>query len=265
MRNIKYIFVILLVLLIPSYVYAGEYTGDIKQDTDKAKEEIKEAGSSEKIILDDQANLLTDDQELLLRSDMAPLTEFGNVVFVSISSNQYGNSETFAREYYRSKFQSADGVLFVIDMQTRQLTLMSRGTLERTLTPSKNTSIVDNVFRLASAGNYYECAKRVFEQAYRLLTGGKIAEPMRYISAAIIALCSSSFIGFMIAYAGFRLKKQNIKETMASNKYHVDILDFDAQKTGQHSVYNPPSSSSSGGGGGFSGGGGGGSCGSHGF
>ena len=49
-------------------------------------------------------------------------------------------------------------------------------------------SITDNTYTYATNKDYYGCASYSFKQINTILSGGKIAEPMRYTSNIFIAI-----------------------------------------------------------------------------
>ena len=218
------------------------------------------------ILIEDDANLLTDSEKRQLMEDMRPLSKYGNIVFKSVSVNPV-NVETFARTYYISKFGHESGSVFVIDMDNRQIAIASYGNNERVITNNKADIITSNVYRYATNQNYYMCAKKAYEQMYTLLEGGKVAEPMRYASNIVLSLVLAFFIGFFRILATSKIKKADQNEVLGGCDIKFIVDNVQGIKTGTHRVYDPPSDSGGGGssGGGGGGGGGGGSSGSHGF
>ena len=149
-------------------------------------------------------------------------------------------------------------------MDNREIYIFSDGNNYRYITSDKAYSITDNVYRYASDGNYYECARKAFSQIRDVLEGRKISEPMRYISNAFIAITLASFINFFIVMFHSKIKTSKEKEIISNCKINFEIGEIGAHKTGTKRVYSPQSdggSSGGGGGGGGSSGGGGG----HGF
>ena len=254
-RYTKYLLItLLLLLLIPSRVLALNvvYTAD----------------NGSKIVIEDDADLLTKEEEEKLLDKMITLTEYGHVVFKTIKSSPSG-SEAYARNYFYEAFGNVDGEMFLIDMTPgrRQIAIYSSGENKYKVTAGKADSITDNVYRYAKKGYYYKCADKSFEQIYTVLSGRKIPEPMKNISNVLISLSLSFLVMFGIVISSSRIKKASNKEVLKGVKSDFAVNNVRAVKTGERRVYNPPSSSggSSGGGGGGGGGGGSGSSGSHGF
>ena len=149
-------------------------------------------------------------------------------------------------------------------MDNREIYIFSDGRNYNVITSNKAYSITDNVYRLATNEKYYECASKAFTQIEALLEGKRIAEPMRYISNAFIAITIASFVNFFIIMGKSKVKKSRNNEILKNCKVNFQIGNIWANHTGTHKVYSPQDSgggSSGGGGGGGSSGGGGG----HGF
>jgi len=242
-----------------------------EKEEEKAEEdsyEIKNYSNDStnyKIIIDDKANLLTNEEEAKLLERMKPITKYGNVGFVTIDSNTYGNTPSFARNYSHQQFGLyVSSTLFVIDMQYRQIFIFNNGNIEKSISANKSEVITDNTFRYATRGDYYGCADETFREILVLIEGGKISEPMRHISNIVLSVALSILIGYWIVSLTSRVKKQVKLQNYTCS---FDLKNAEAVFLGDHKVYVPPSSSSGGGssGGGGGGGGGGGSGGGHGF
>ena len=207
--------------------------------------------------IDDQANLLTEEEEKKLIETMIPLTKYGHIAFVSINQNHYSTSG-FANQYYHSHFSKQSGSIFLIDMDNREIYIFSDGYNYSVITSAKAYSITDNIYTFASRKEYYSCADAAFSQMKTILDGGKILEPMRYASNIFIALTLSFFFSFLFVFFKSRIRKASSSDILKSCDISCVIGKTYAVKTGTHRVYRPVSDSSGSSGGGFSGGGGGG-------
>lgn len=212
------------------------------------------------IILEDDAQLLGSREQEELAAAMRTVTAYGNAAFKSISANAY-SAASFADDYYHGLFGTESGTLFLIDMDNRELYLFSDGAIYRTIGKSYADTITDNVYRYASDGDYYLCASRAFEQIGAVLAGEKIAQPMKYISNALLAFILAALLNYFLARSLSRSSKPGTGEILGSISTRFDFRNPRKILTSQTKVYDPPSSSSSGGGhsggGGRSGGGGG--------
>ena len=216
------------------------------------KSKMNSATGYEARIIDD-ADLLSETEEnTLLEEDMYPLTEYGNVVFVSTNYNPSGSQTEYSKDKYLSLYgsNSVDGTIFLIDMDTRQICITSAGDVRHTITAAKSNSITDNVYTYASAKNYYKCAAETYRQELTLLEGGKIAEPMRLASNISLSVIIGLLLSYALVKAFSTVGKPSEKELLAAIQTRQNLLDYHKSFTHQTRRYDPPSSSSSGGGGG---------------
>ncbi len=209
------------------------------------------------VIIEDDADLLTNAEEEALAADMQPLAEYGYVMFKTIDSNPAGNTYSYASQYIYNSIGNASVTMFIVDMDERYLYMLTNGRARTLLTDSKCNSITDNVYKYASGGNYYTCAKTAFGQAQTLLEGGRIAEPMRYITSGILALLAALFINFIIVYTVSRVRKTDDQDLLSVAEQQFAMNPPDVALLGVTKRYDPPAKSSGGGGGGHGGGGGG--------
>ncbi|MCR5501562.1 MAG: TPM domain-containing protein [Lachnospiraceae bacterium] len=219
--------------------------------------------------VDDGADLFTPEEEEDLLNRLSPMTAYGHAGVVTTGVDPYGNSETFAQEYLADYFGdgTSDSIL-LIDMDTRNLTIMSDGANLRKINRSTATVITDNIYRYAKDGDYYGCAAEAVDEMNAVLEGERIARPMKYLSNAALAI----LLGLLLNYVFVRFLatpgKASEGELIASMYSQYRFENPREVHTTTTKEYVPRSSSSSGGGGGRSFGGGGGHSsggGSHGF
>ena len=218
------------------------------------------ADNDYQIIIDDKEDLLSNEEEALLREKMAEITAYGNCAFVTVS--QYDDTSTYAKNLYRSYFGTESGMLFVIDMGRRNIWIFCDGAIYRTIDKAYANTITDNVYLYARNGQYYSCAYNAFDQASILLEGGRIAQPMKYISNILIACVLALLVNFFLLTAR-RNNDEDIVYTAVpalSLIVGADIVSKKLVSTRKTRYVESSDSSgySGGGGGGFSGGGGGG-------
>ena len=207
------------------------------------------------VIIEDDAELLSEDEMALLYEEMIPLTKYGNVAFKSISDN-YTYTSSYADSYYHEKFGTESGTILLIDMDNRIIYIFSDGENYKYITNSKADIITDNIYTYATDQDYYKCASIAYSQILTTLEGGKSAEPMRYISNALIAVTAAFFISFIVVLINTNIRKASNEEILKNCGISFNMADVNATKTGQRRVYSPQDSGGSSGGGGGGGGGG---------
>ena len=218
------------------------------------------------VYINDAYDLLTEEEEANLLDDMIPITEYGNAGFVSCSNTETSTVQ-YSKNLYERLFGTDSGMLLVIDMGNRELYIKNNGKISDVVTNAYSLTISDNIYRYASKGLYYTCASTAYKQAYTLLQGGRIAQPMRYISAALVALIIALTLNYLILRFAASASKANAQEIIDAAKVDYRLRGAEAVHDHTSRVYSPVSRSSGGGGGSRGGGGGfsGGSGGGHGF
>lgn len=214
-------------------------------------------------IIVDEARILSSEEESKLLKEMEGITEYSNVAFVSVAENRY-STERLAEKLNEQYFGGASGIVFIIDMDNRYIWIDSMGAARKTITTDYAQSITDNVYSYASDEDYYKCASKAFAQMHSLFEGQWIAQPMKYISNALLAVAIALLINYFVVRMLSRASKASNSQIMGGIYTKVDVNNARANFTHQTKVYSPRSSSSSGGGG-RSGGGGGHSGGGHRF
>lgn len=218
-----------------------------------------------KVVIMDKANLLTDEEEKQLTKEMEELTAYGNIVFSTVKL-QHRDYEGYSEETYYKLFGNEPGVIFQIDMGNRKITLSSSTAMDEVLRSERST-IVDNVYRYATKGNYYGCASECFRQIKAIYNEEEIAHDMKYINNAIFALTLGLILNFIVVFITMR-KSVSKKKLLGALLTAPEIANPELVATEITKKYSPRKSRSGGGGGGSSGGGGGGFSGgssSHGF
>ncbi len=212
------------------------------------------------VIIYDEADLLTAEEEKSLVEVMMPLTEYGCIGFASVNENntsvQYKAEEISHNSFGRMPSQT----LFFIDMDHREIFIYSDGSNYKTITTAKANIITDNIYTYASAGNYYRCASEAYAQMGQILSGGRIAAPLRYVTSALLAILIAMLICFFIINANSKLRKPALDDILGPAEKNLSLGAVSVVPKGVTKKYSPISSSSGGGssGGGSHGGGGGG-------
>jgi len=171
---------------------------------------------SELVYIIDDADLLTDEEEEQLYNHMVNISKYGGVCFYT--TNDYSSStSSLAKEKFRYLYGTNSATIFVVDMYNRYLYIFSDGAIYRTITSAKAETITDNVYRYASNGDYYTCAKTCFDQITALLEGDKIPQPMKHISNSLLSLATSLVIVFGISSASMRIKRKSERDIIKDN------------------------------------------------
>jgi len=222
-----------------------------------------------KVLVIDNADLLTEHGEQKLAKEMEELTAYGNVIFYTTKLNKGANYQKHCENTYYKNFKQEPGVILQIDMGNRKITLSASTKMEE-LIGSERDSIVDNIYGLATKGKYYECASLCFSQIKTVLNDGEIAHDMKYIDNGIIAIVLGLIINFFMIFAlsrnSFEKEKRKLLGELSFNAMPVNAVTTPGKvirrrkpkntgsRGGGGSFGGGFSGGSSGGGGGFSGG-----------
>ena len=219
------------------------------------------------IILDD-IDLLTDEEEEWLIEDMKPVTEYGSIAFWSTDQTARDEIDQ-ARVKRKELFEFESASVFVINMGIRKLTIQSYGNIYNNINDSYARSITDNVSHYATDKKYYNAASEVYQQIYQVMNGADIPEPMKItgyvIMSIIIGLTVALSLAFSAKYNPIRelpVDANSIQGSGTFSKKGSKITISKEERTVSTSSYSGGGGCSSCGGGGCSScGGGGSSCG----
>jgi uncharacterized protein len=238
----------------------AEEAGEEDRNSEEMSElvEYRNPDTGFRVLVEDDAELLTEEERRELAASMEKITAYGNVAFKSVSENSL-SAERYARNYYMDRFGTESGTVFLIDMDNRKIWIHSDGAVYKVITGANADTVADNVYRLASSEEYHECAEEAFREIYALLEGEKIARPMKYISNALLALILALLLNFGLVVCFTRLRKPGEAEILSSIHRKFSHTPPNVIHTHQTKVYDPVSSDSGGGSSNSSGGSGGGS------
>ncbi len=207
------------------------------------------------IYIDDGEFLLSGDEIERLADRMWPITAYGHAAFVSGRSDT-GSAAEYAFNLYEQLFSMDSGILFLFDMDDREIRIEMDGEIYKTIGRGDANNIADNVYRYATNGDFFTCADTAFMQAMKILEGQWIARPMKWITNILLSLILGLLINYMILWLARNKFKPSASEILDNMDVNINIQNPKANFRNQQKIYHPPSRSS--GGGGRSGGGGGG-------
>ncbi len=219
------------------------------------------------VYIQDDAGLLSVSEEESLRKEMQKLTKYGDVAFCTRPSDTSGKAliateETYAADCFQSLIggDTADGILLLIDMENRVIWLETHGNFEKKISKAKADSITDAVYSLASAEDYFRCAKKAFSKSESYMQGKFVFDKLKVVSNGILAILFSLLLNFFVLRMLNRKKEVEAKEFGYANKGQTKIFNSSIKTTSRKSMRVSPSSrgfsggSFRGGGGGFHGG-----------
>ena len=231
----------------------------------QAKIEADGLVSPYKVIIDDEIDLLTDDEEALLIDDMMPITKYGTAVFRTFSERGLSSEHDMALEYLTANVaaeRSFPCVSFHINMATRQLWILSRGNLEKKINTQSGYTISGNVSWKATSQKYYACASMAFSQILSVIEENRVISVMSIFCSILLAAALSLIAALRIVYGKWKPGVPEMVLPLVGSAVSVKVLSEELTYSHSEKKYQGDYSSDGGYGGGGGGGGGGSSCGS---
>ena len=221
-------------------------------------------------VIDDPAGLLARGEAGEVLDSMTPVTDYANVGFVTYGAagSDSSTAKTKAEKWGDARFGRGSAyTVFMIDMKTRRIAIYSSQSVYSLLTTAKANTITDNVYKLASKGDYAGCAEEAFSQIALVMQRKAIAQPMKYASNIFLAVICSILITYMFVAGRMRSEQATTIQTL-TQAAGIGAATAVTGHVLKRVIHHQSSSGGGrggfgGGGGGFGGGGGGG--GSHGF
>ncbi|WP_049962305.1 TPM domain-containing protein [Oribacterium sp. FC2011] len=238
-------------MLVMIFIFASEsFAGEVKYTNPE---------TNYVVYIDDAADLITDDEENDLVVKMKGITEYGNVAFVTNEETHSDSTRYYTESRYQELFDWDSGTMFMIDMANREIFIHSDGEVLGIISNDRAETITDNAYRLATKADYFGCASLVFEQMQKVLEGGRIAQPMKYTSNAVLAIILALLINYGLLAFSRRAYKREIKsEEVLVHAVNSFIVGASVEQFLRQTKRYIPHSSSGGGGSHHYGGGGGG-------
>ena len=202
-----------------------------------------------KILVMDDANILTSDEENQLVQDIIPVTAYGNAA-VWTTEEYTDNELDQARLKRKELFVFDSACIFVINMNksVRKLTIQSYGNINNFVTDSYARSITDNVKGYATSRDYYVCCKTAFSQILAVCENRHISEPLKISGYIVISLMSGLILAIAIAFSRGNNPLLKAGLYTINEPYRIEggfKTPIDAVYVSETTVYRPPVSSSS--------------------
>ena len=148
-------------------------------------------------VIEDGADLLTDAEEAALTVKYAGLAEYMDVAVVTTNSSA-ATARRYAEDYAVRNYGTAPAVIFLIDMDNREIYVCSNRDAIRTVSNADGRAITDNIYQYASRGDYYTCTDKALEQIQARFQGERLARPVKHITNALIAVLFGVLINYFV-------------------------------------------------------------------
>lgn len=222
----------------------------------------------------DYADLFSDSEEQDLYNKVIEYIQFYNMdmAIVTIDDNPKSNAMNFADDFYDYNIfgigPNYDGLLFLIDMDTREMWISTTGKAILIYDDARIDKILDATYNYIKNSQYYDCAISFIEESGNYALSGVASSNQDYIinnngdyvrressqinsDNMIIILILSLIIPTVIVIVGVS-KHKVIKAATHANKYLVNESFKLTEKsdtfisTRQHRTYSPQNTSSGG-------------------
>ena len=286
-KNINKIMAIFFSFVLMGYsVFASTKTYDREEADNYGVNNYKVTSSNQKNVLNtpyvdstekvyDFAELLEEEEEEEIATLIDSFIEKYNMdmVVVTIDDSDFRTSEAYADDFFDyNDFglnETLDGILFLIDMDNRNMWISTHGEAIRMYNDYRIDSILDNTYDYISKQDYYNCAKGFVKDATYYasvgITGKNVnshIDPktgdivydvkfdLSYVFMGAIGSGIITAIFILIASARHRTirKATQAKEYIVKDSFVLNHNEDKFLSTHTSKVYDPPSDSSSGGG-----------------
>lgn len=174
-------------------------------------------------LIQDFANLMISDEEQALTDISAGIQDtYGlDAVILTVPSTLNTDHQTFADDFYDNNGYGENGILFLLDIGTRQWYISTAGTAIDLLSSQELDSIGEKVVSYLSEGQYY----KGFETFLKILPGYLDAESeTRYslfLSLAVGALIAGITLFIMRSSMNSQKPQHSAETYLTEGSYHL--------------------------------------------
>ena len=218
----------------------------------------------------DFAGLLSVEEEVLLYDDISTyINDYSmDMIVVTIDSNNKSSAKEYADDFYDYNYfgigNTHDGIIFLIDMDNRDIWLSTTGKAILIYDDNRVDNILDGAYYYVSNQDYYNTVKTFIGKAtnyakqgnassnkdYRIDDKGEyVYSPAFPIGVIVVFSAIGTTIFLLIASAKHRVVKQatHANEYFANQSLRIDVKEDKFMNTHTSKVYSPRSSDSGGG------------------
>ena len=185
-KLIRLLLVFITLFTITLSVHALDPNAYVTSENNNEKTEVTQQEEKENVvIIEDDADVLTYEEESQLKIKMETLKTEGNVIFKSITTNDKTTKE-YATEYYENKYNQQSGVLVLFDFGNGNMYLFTRGDVGKKFTSDQAQEIIDAAVPLTKEEKYYDGAYTIFSKLEEVLGLTKTVTEEKYGNTLLI-------------------------------------------------------------------------------
>jgi uncharacterized protein len=183
---------------------------------------IAVSAETEVVLLYDEAGLLDYQSERLLEESMEALSEKYQVQFtiMTLTGTDGWDVDTYVEKLYddlnMGYGESRDGVLMMIDMDSRQFRILTNGMPGAAINPDVIADITSSITSDLSTGDYYAAFDTFLDQCDYYLDGYLNGFPFPVGEKVIIALVIGLAIGLIVVF----ILKGQLKSVRMQSRAH---------------------------------------------
>lgn len=180
--------------------------------------------ASEKVY--DFADLFTDSEEEKLYNEAKTFIDKYNMDFaiVTISKNNKSSEVSYSDDFYDYNDFDSNGLLFLIDMDNRQIYMSTSGTAIKMYTDNRIDYLMDQVYKYMTDKEYYEGTSKYISFLSSLAAKGYPSSSESFVSNGQILLYSliASFVITLIVMIVLVKKNKLVRKANEAKAYLID-------------------------------------------
>lgn len=173
----------------------------------------KDEKTGNQLRIDDNAELLSEEEELQLVEDVRPNLFFGHVAILTINDTSGMETKMHSEIYIKDKFQNEDSTVIVIDMANNAVFIGNQGKNAKRMSMADAKKITDKVCPYISKKNYYKCCKIAAED---IRTSFDKKRQQFMLQAIIGTVCVSLFLLISAVIGVSKQKSENKSQNISS-------------------------------------------------
>lgn len=231
LKKVSIFFILIIFLLIKCVSYAETTAGTNLFDNQARMDIMKEANKNTQKVdpnlkIYDMANLLSENEEKKLFEKVSSYINKYNmdIVIVTINSNNKASSMEYADDFYDYNDFGIDnqnsGILFLIDMDNRNMWISTTGKAIGIYTDNRIDKILDYTYFKISKQDYYGCANEFikYASAYAGLKSKGSVFVVALPDMIIISIAGGAFATMVYIIIGVS-KNKTVKKQSLANAY----------------------------------------------
>lgn len=183
----------------------------------------------------DFADLFSDLEEEKLYNEVNEFIEKYNMdlAIVTISENNKYSEVEYADDFYDYNDFKTDGVLFLIDMDNRQIYMSTTGYAIKMYNDNRIDNTMDKIYRYATNKKYYECSSNfisiISSYAEKGLPGENKVRPMststKFLLSLVISAVITTIIMLILVSKNKLVRKANeAKAYLVDDSVKIDVV-----------------------------------------